>query len=455
MQETRSTEYGKGGYEDLEIYHMAHDLALKIHAMSLNLPQFELYEQGSQIRRSSKSVCANIVEGFGRRRYKNEFIQFLTYALASCDETKEHLKLLFNSGSLQDKKTYEELSQNYRNLGGKIFNFIQAVSLGHRKMTSLAFVLLLASCILYLASSLMAGQRDVGTSQGQILKIGIGNPEALALGRSYTAMADGVESMNFNPAGLARANAKEFAMAITNWVDGFTGQYLAYGHPHMRSNLGVNAAYFTLDGFDVRDSQGLPLSGTDVFVRTGFAGIVFAWSLPAERVFLGSGIKTVFEDFAGIKSTNFAGDAGLLWEKDGPWTFGVSMLNLSLDAKKIPWSFRGGAAYAFPEYVTLSADFMEDRDAKSRIGVGASFDLPEAAELGFLTLRLGYYTADDQGESNLGVLKSFNLHRSSGLSFGVGVETENATLHNVKLDYALVPLGALGTSHHVMVKLRF
>ncbi|MDI6810618.1 MAG: four helix bundle protein [archaeon] len=46
------------------------------------------------MRRSAKSIPANIAEGFGRRRYKNEFIRFLTFALASCDETKEHIEIL-------------------------------------------------------------------------------------------------------------------------------------------------------------------------------------------------------------------------------------------------------------------------------------------------------------------------------------------------------------------------
>ena len=63
-------------YKDLDIYQLAHKLAVEIHQMSLtNLLKFELYEEGSQIRRSSKSVVTNIVERFGRRRYKNEFIQ--------------------------------------------------------------------------------------------------------------------------------------------------------------------------------------------------------------------------------------------------------------------------------------------------------------------------------------------------------------------------------------------
>jgi len=72
-------------YRDLEIFKKAHKLAIEIHVMSQKLPKFEMYEEGSQIRKSCKSVKNNIVEGFGRRRYKQEFVKFLTYSLASCD----------------------------------------------------------------------------------------------------------------------------------------------------------------------------------------------------------------------------------------------------------------------------------------------------------------------------------------------------------------------------------
>ena len=118
-------------YRDLEIYLLSKSLAVQVHKITLkDLPKHELYEEGNQIRRSSKSVVSNIVEGFGRKRYKNEFIQFLTYSLASCDETKSHLELLYETGSLK-QKLYEELFHEYEKLGSKIYNFREAVIKKH------------------------------------------------------------------------------------------------------------------------------------------------------------------------------------------------------------------------------------------------------------------------------------------------------------------------------------
>ena len=119
-------------YRDLDIYKKAHKLAIKIHEMSLKLPKFELYEEGGHIRRSSKSVKSNIVEGFGRRRYKQDFIKFLTYSIASCDETRDHLDTLYETKSLTDTEKYEHFCEEYDHLGKMISNFIKAVDGGHK-----------------------------------------------------------------------------------------------------------------------------------------------------------------------------------------------------------------------------------------------------------------------------------------------------------------------------------
>jgi len=114
-------------YKDLEIYRLAHKLAIEIHKMTLALPRFELYEEGSQIRRCSKGISAAIVEGFGRRIYKQDYIKFLIYAHSSCDETKEHLKFLYETDSLKDKKAFECFYSEYEKLSKKINVFIQKV----------------------------------------------------------------------------------------------------------------------------------------------------------------------------------------------------------------------------------------------------------------------------------------------------------------------------------------
>ena len=113
-------------YKDLEIYTLSYDLAIKIHRLSLGLPQYELYEEGSQIRKSSKGIPACIAEGYGRKKYKAEFAKFLTYAQASCDETVVHLSFIKDTHQLNGNNI-EELFSEYDELGKKINKFIQYV----------------------------------------------------------------------------------------------------------------------------------------------------------------------------------------------------------------------------------------------------------------------------------------------------------------------------------------
>jgi four helix bundle protein len=117
----------EAGYVKLEIYELAHDLAVRVHAMTMGLPRFELYEEGSQVRKSAKSVVSNIVEGYGRKAYPADWLRFLTYAHASCDETRCHLRLLRDTGSLAED-TYAELDQAYDRLGRRVGALLRRVA---------------------------------------------------------------------------------------------------------------------------------------------------------------------------------------------------------------------------------------------------------------------------------------------------------------------------------------
>jgi len=115
-------------YKKLEIWERARDLSIAIHKMTLtDLPKFEMYEEGSQIRRSSKSTRTNIVEGYGRRKYVNDYIRFLTFSISSNDETSDHLETLFETESLKNKPLYDDLHSQIETLGKKLNLFIQSI----------------------------------------------------------------------------------------------------------------------------------------------------------------------------------------------------------------------------------------------------------------------------------------------------------------------------------------
>ena len=81
------------GFEDLEVFKRAYRISLDVHKVSLRFPQIEQRALGDQIRRASKSVCANIAEGFGRQRQSRaEFRRFVMMAMGSADEMRVWLR---------------------------------------------------------------------------------------------------------------------------------------------------------------------------------------------------------------------------------------------------------------------------------------------------------------------------------------------------------------------------
>jgi four helix bundle protein len=119
-------------YRNLEVWQLARELVITIHEMTLTkLLKFELFEEGSQIRRAIKSAKSNIMEGYGRRRYKQEFIRFVDYALASCDETADHLDTLIATQSLKDAPTIDAITNGLEKLGRKLNLFLQSIERAH------------------------------------------------------------------------------------------------------------------------------------------------------------------------------------------------------------------------------------------------------------------------------------------------------------------------------------
>ena len=73
--------------ENLEVFRRAYALSLEVHRASLEFPRIEQWALADQVRRASKSICANLAEGFGRQQQSRpEFRRFLIMAIGSADE---------------------------------------------------------------------------------------------------------------------------------------------------------------------------------------------------------------------------------------------------------------------------------------------------------------------------------------------------------------------------------
>ena len=97
---------------DLRVYQLAFQLALDIHKASLEFPKIEQYALADQLRRASKSICANIAEGFAKQKYsKPEFSRFLSMAEASANEVNVWLQFSFKLDYITEQQYINWTSQ--------------------------------------------------------------------------------------------------------------------------------------------------------------------------------------------------------------------------------------------------------------------------------------------------------------------------------------------------------
>lgn len=104
------------GYKDLIVYQKAFSAAMIIFKETKTFPKEEMYSLTDQIRRSSRSVCANIAEAYRKRIYPKHFVSKLSDADAECAETCVHLDFAVECGYLQAKKQ-KELIEEYNQVG--------------------------------------------------------------------------------------------------------------------------------------------------------------------------------------------------------------------------------------------------------------------------------------------------------------------------------------------------
>ncbi len=99
-------------FRDLIVYQKSFELACKIYEITRSFPKEELYSLTDQIRRSSRSICANLAEAWGRKIYPKVFINKLSDALSEQMETEVWLAFCLRFKYI-DESTYNTLIGEY------------------------------------------------------------------------------------------------------------------------------------------------------------------------------------------------------------------------------------------------------------------------------------------------------------------------------------------------------
>ena len=114
-------------FEELEVFRRAYKVSLEVHRFTLTMPQIEQYALADQLRRASKSICANLAEGFGKQSLsRSEFRRFVVMSMGSADEMRVWLRYCRDLDYLdvqrweQWRMEYEAIAKMLQGLGKSV-----------------------------------------------------------------------------------------------------------------------------------------------------------------------------------------------------------------------------------------------------------------------------------------------------------------------------------------------
>ncbi len=305
-------------------------------------------------------------------------------------------------------------------------------------------VLMLAAVLLWQAPVLSAAE----SSAAQFLSLGFG-ARALGMGEAYTAVADDISSVYYNPAGLAGGDAgREVSFSHAWHVQDTAVSQLAY----MRRPYAFLVTYFSAGDLEGRDDAGSP---TGDFTARDLA-LQASRGVRLGPLLAGASAKLISQRIKTSGATSFAADLGLLYRFEGsPYSLGAALTNFGTKVKfeeesyPLPLKFKAGAAAALSEgrlLLALDAEFPNDAPAAAR--VGAEYKGVEG-----IALRLGYRTYT-KGQRDAVLAEGFGgvsgVSSMYGFFAGVGFAYAGFTL-----DYALLPYGDLGSAHRFSLGMKF
>jgi len=295
--------------------------------------------------------------------------------------------------------------------------------------------------VLLASTYVMAG--SPGSKGAVFLKLGQG-ARANAMGESFCAVADDINALYWNPAGIAQIQKRECTFMYSDWLEEIKYNYLAYVHPGQIMGGIMGGAITLLDSGsidkygDSPDSKQGTYDGKDVAL-----GISYGRQM-MNNCNLGGTLKYIQRRIDGNKSTGFALDIGCLYKpKIENLTLGVVIQNFGPKLKafvkekdSLPLNFKVGGAYKLLDNaLTLSLDvnFPSDNDTNFNLGVEYWYKQ-------IIAIRTGYKT-----------LTKHEL-KSSDLTFGAGFRLPTT---GIELDYAYCDYDDLGKTHRVSLLTKF
>lgn len=313
------------------------------------------------------------------------------------------------------------------------------------------------------------------SSGASFLKLPVG-ARAIAMGNSYTAIANDVSAIHWNPAGLMRIQRKELGLMHAQLFAGTQYNFVGYSRPLQRSNtyslrervaweldhsgtrmpefkpadwsMGVGALYLSHGSIDGRDSSGSKtgdFSASDVAFNMALARKV------SNRSDFGVNLKVIRQVIDTDEANGFAMDMGII-RRAPRLIVGLAFQNIGPSMKfneqsySLPFTVATGLGYHLRKGVMLTADYkFHPVDGTTSLGFGGEMTL-----MSRFFLRGGYLSTLKFLQKS-GTSEDLKIQQQlSGLGMGFGIR-----LFNSRIDYALTPMGELGITQRVSLTFRF
>lgn len=300
-----------------------------------------------------------------------------------------------------------------------------------------------APLLLLTAALLLApgGARAAGTSGASFLRVGWGARPA-AMGEAFTAAADDVDAVYWNPAGLNYVKRLQQTFGHNSWLEGTNLEHAAFAlRRSTASVLGVGIAYLNTGDIERGNKYGY----TEGYYSAADMSVLMSYARRLKRIHTGVTLKVVQERIESSEAKAFAADAGAIYEFSPKLRLGATLRNigtgltLAKEAAPLPMGLRAGAALQFSKNLLLTSDASLPFDDSLSLHFGAEYIYPSPIKGARLALRGGFKTAS-----------MAYLGATSALTLGFGAEAGA-----VGLDYALSPYGDLGLTHRVSLKIKF
>ncbi|HAX62444.1 MAG TPA: hypothetical protein DCX95_07840 [Elusimicrobia bacterium] len=292
--------------------------------------------------------------------------------------------------------------------------------------------------IIVLLSNLLSA-KGPGTTVANFLKIGVG-ARPVGLGESFTAVADDVSTIFWNPAGLATIKEQEIVFAYNKWFEDIYQGFVGYSKPlEGIGTFGLGIIYLSMKdipGYDEWDYKIDPVKSNDMAFAVSYSRTITEDSLSDASIQTGANVKYIRQQLADETGAAVAMDAGILCKLSAV-SFGASVQNFGTKMKfnekeePLPLSIKfGNAVKLLNNNLVIALDVNFPADNKTYFSVGAEYWL-----LNILVLRVGY-----RGKVDLG----------NGVTLGTGFR-----IKSVQVDYAFVNYDELKYTHRISVIYKF